>query len=145
MTHLTPCRFCEDVPELEVRRPTATVEFHYARHDCRGPYRATPEAAAAEWNAENSIPVMDDNTAPAPALLALATFGARVLQAGLSPAGFAVGLTGSAIGGAGEAAGAIVYDKDDMARMAPGIASAIAALLALAKADGPGGAGEVAP
>ena len=62
---LLPCRFCDAVPEPEIRRPTRHTDYNAIGHECLGPYRVTPEAAAAEWNAANAP---DD-----PALLALAT------------------------------------------------------------------------
>ena len=69
---LLPCRFCDAVPEPEIRRPTRHTDYNAIGHECLGPYRVTPEAAAAEWNAAN---------APAdPALLALARLGAWALD-----------------------------------------------------------------
>ena len=132
MDELVPCRFCRNRPNRYPLTTQEGVEEWRVLHHCQGRLRPSEDEAVSEWNAGN-VPA-----APDPALLALARFGAGAAQKWW--------LLVDDIGGGFDDAGGFALDRmavaagimvdTDYYNPAPGIAAAIAALLA------PDGAGD---
>ena len=117
---LLPCRFCGQTPWVEYG-----TDVSYGirmEHLCRTTPCETEADAAAEWNAANAL--------ADPALLALAKLASRLIRRGLEP-GFGLGalLTADAVGCAVFVPDATDSDYSGPV-VAPGIADAIARLLA---------------
>ena len=126
MSELLPCRFCGTVPETVLRHGVAPggTAFRYVTHACRGPEARLGSAARDQWNAAN---------APAdPALLALARLGAAVVREMGSPR-YAHSFTwdeSRVLDILAHDAGVRVHVNPADQVLSPGIADAIAALLA---------------
>lgn len=162
MSDLLPCRFCDAVPEPEIRRPTRHTDYNAIGHECLGPYRATPEAAAAEWNAANAatdpallathglrdatdeeVAELEEEVREASARVAeleseyaLARFGAYVVRDWFRRASGFQAADGHQLDAAATETGVVTHGATVGFRCSPGIASAIARLLAPDGADG---------
>jgi hypothetical protein len=136
---------------------TGSPLYAVQHDDCCGPWRATVDEAAAEWNAANAapdpalraleqidlsryrsvLPMAHHDQARADAELALARFGAYVVRDWFRRTSGFQAADGYQLDAGALEVGIVTHGATVGYRHAPGIAAAIAALLA------PGGAGEV--